>query len=79
MVKFLLDEMRSGRVPKDLLPLQAGVGNVANGVLGALGRHPDIPPFRMYSEVFQDSMFDLMFDEKLLGASATSLTITSLS
>ena len=31
----------------------------------------------MYSEVFQDSMVDLMLDEKLMGASATSLTITS--
>lgn len=77
VVNFLLEEMHKGRLPKNLLPLQAGVGNVANGVLAALGSHPDIPPFRMYSEVFQDSMVDLMFDEKLLGASATSLTITS--
>jgi acetyl-CoA hydrolase len=77
VVHFLLEEMNKGRIPKNLLPLQAGVGNVANGVLAALGRHPDIPPFRMYSEVFQDAMLDLMLDEKLLGASATSLTITS--
>ena len=77
VVNFLLDEMRAGRIPQDLLPLQAGVGNVANGVLAALGSHPDIPPFKMYSEVFQDAMVDLMSEEKLLGASATSLTITS--
>jgi len=77
VVQFLLDEMRSGRVPKNLLPLQAGVGNVANSVLGALGSHPDIPPFKMYSEVFQDSMVDLMLEEKLLGASATSLTVNA--
>jgi len=77
VVRFLLDEIHKGRLPKSLLPLQAGVGNVANGVLAALGSHPDIPPFRMYSEVFQEAMVDLMFDEKLLGASATSLTITS--
>jgi succinate CoA transferase len=77
VIGFLLEEMRSGRIPKNLLPLQAGVGNVANSVLGALGSHPDIPPFKMYSEVFQDSMVDLMFEEKLLGASATSLTITA--
>jgi succinate CoA transferase len=77
VVNFFLEEMHKNRLPKDLLPLQAGVGNVANSVLTFLGRHPDIPPFRMYSEVFQDSMVDLMFDEKLMGASATSLTITS--
>ncbi|MDH3566367.1 MAG: succinate CoA transferase [Desulfobacteraceae bacterium] len=77
VVNFLLGEMHNGRIPKNLLPLQVGVGNVANGVLAALGDHPEIPPFNMYSEVFQDAMVDLMFDKKLLGASATSLTITS--
>jgi len=77
VVRFFLEEIHKNRLPKTLLPLQAGVGNVANSVLACLGKHPDIPPFRMYSEVFQDSMVDLMLDEKLMGASATSLTITS--
>ncbi len=77
VVKFLLNEMHEGRIPKNFLPLQAGIGKVANGVLAALGDHPEIPPFNMYSEVFQDAMVDLMFAKKLLGASATSLTITS--
>ncbi|MEJ2658768.1 MAG: succinate CoA transferase [Desulfobacterales bacterium] len=76
VVNFLLEEMHKGRLPKKLLPLQAGVGKIANSVLAALGSHPDIPPFCMYSEVFQDAMVDLMADEKLMGASATSLTIT---
>jgi acetyl-CoA hydrolase len=31
----------------------------------------------MYSEVFQDSLVDLMVGERLLGASATSLTVTA--
>jgi propionyl-CoA:succinyl-CoA transferase len=77
VVRFLLEEMRSGRIPREFLPLQAGVGNVANGVLGALDRHPDIPNFQMYSEVFQDSMVDLMVSGKLTGASATSLNISA--
>ena len=77
VVDFLLAEKRAGRIPRGFLPLQAGVGNVANGVMAALGGHPDIPPFSMYSEVFQDAMVDLIVDGKLLGASATALTITS--
>lgn len=77
IIEFLLDEMRAGRIPETFLPLQAGVGNVANGVLAALGEHPDIPPFTMYSEVFQDAMADLMTSGKLQGASATSLTVTA--
>jgi succinate CoA transferase len=77
VVNFLLEEKRAGRIPPDFLPLQAGVGNVANAVIGAIGDHPDIPPFKMYSEVYQDAMADLMETGKLLGASATSLTLTA--
>src|SRR5690606_7266135 len=62
VVRFLADELRSGRVPPDFLPLQAGVGNIANAVMGALGRSPDIPPFYMYSEVLQDALIDLMVE-----------------
>ena len=75
VIQFLLKEKRAGRIPPDFFPLQAGVGNAAYAVLAGLGRHPDIPPFYMYSEVFQDSMMDLIDAGKLLGASATSLTI----
>jgi len=77
VVRFLMDEMHAGRIPESFLPLQAGVGNVANSVLAELGAHPDIPEFWMYSEVFQDAMADLMASGKLLGASATSLTLSS--
>lgn len=76
VVKFLCDEIAAGRLPKNLLPLQAGVGSVANGVMAALGEHPDIPPFSMYSEVFQDAMVDIMASGKLTGASACSLTVS---
>ncbi len=76
VVKFLSDEISAGRLPKNLLPLQAGVGSVANGVMAALGEHPDIPPFSMYSEVFQDAMVDIMASGKLIGASACSLTVS---
>jgi len=77
VVNFLLKEMKEGRIPPAFLPLQAGVGNVANSVLSVLGAHPDIPPFTMYSEVFQDAMADLMRGGKLTGASATSLTLST--
>jgi len=77
VAQFLADEMRVGRIPKDFLPLQAGVGNVANGVMQALGNSPQIPAFKMYSEVFQDSQIDLMTSDRLLGASATGLNLTT--
>jgi len=77
VVRFLVAEMQAGRIPKEFLPLQAGVGNVANSVMAELGRSAEVPPFMMYSEVFQDALVDAMLAGKLVGASATSLTLTS--
>jgi succinate CoA transferase len=75
VVHFLLEEMASGRLPAELLPIEAGVGNVANAVLGGLGRHPDIPNFLMYTEVFQPAAFELMTQERIIGASTCALTL----
>jgi hypothetical protein len=55
LVRFLLEEQAAGRLPRELPPLQSGVGNIGNGVMAGLGEHTDIPPFTMYTEVFQDS------------------------
>lgn len=76
VVRFLLDEMKAGRIPAEFLPLQSGVGNVANAVMAGLGANPDVPPFMMYSEVFQDAVLILMEQGKLVGASTTSLTLS---
>ncbi len=76
VVRFLLEEMASGRIPPDMLPIQAGVGNVANAVLSGLGKHPDIPELTMYTEVFQSAAFELMTQERICGASTTALTLT---
>lgn len=76
VVDFLLDEQRAGRIPPEFLPLQAGVGNIANAVMSCLGDEPDVPPFMMYTEVFQDSLIDLMEQGHLTGASTCSLTVS---
>ena len=76
VIRFLVDEMKAGRIPDEFLPLQSGVGNVANAVLGGLGDSVDIPPFYMYTEVFQDAAMKLLSEGKMHGASATSLTLS---
>lgn len=76
VVKFILDEMKAGRIPNGFLPMQSGVGNVANAVLAGLGDAPEIPPFQMFTEVFQDAAADLMARGRLTGASSTSLTLS---
>lgn len=73
---FLADEIKEGRIPEEFLPIQSGVGNIANAVLGALGENPNIPPFEMYSEVIQDSVIGLMRSGDIKFASATSLTVS---
>ena len=45
-------------------------------VLGALGKHPDIPAFEMYTEVIQDSVIRLMKSERVKFASSCSLTVS---
>ncbi|AKC81705.1 acetyl-CoA hydrolase [Verrucomicrobia bacterium IMCC26134] len=73
---FLAAELRAGRIPPEFLPLQSGVGDIANAVLGALGAHPEIPRFTMYSEVLQDATLALLRSGKLKFASGCSLTLS---
>ena len=74
---FLEKEMKEGRIPASFLPIQSGVGNVANAVLGALGENKHIPAFEMYTEVIQDSVIGLMKEGRIKFASGCSLTIGS--
>jgi acetyl-CoA hydrolase len=76
LVRFLLHERAAGRLPRELPPLQSGVGNIGNGVMAGLGEHTDLPPFTMYTEVFQDSCVDLMRAGRLTGVSSTALTLS---
>jgi len=74
---FLAGEIKSGRIPKEFLPIQSGVGNIANAVMASLGTNPDIPNFEMYTEVIQDSVIALIKSGKIKFASGCSLTITT--
>ncbi len=73
---FLAEEIRKGRIPADFLPIQSGVGNVANAVLGALGASPLIPNFEVYTEVIQDAVIKLMKEGRVTFASGCSLSVS---
>lgn len=73
---FLVGEMRAGRLPKSFLPIQSGVGNVANAVLFGLGDAKEIPQFEMYTEVIQDAVIELMKMGKCKFGSTCSLTLS---
>ncbi len=75
VIEFLLGEVASGRLPGELLPLQSGVGNIANAVLNGLSTGP-FERLTAYTEVIQDGMLELLESGKLLVASATALTLS---
>lgn len=75
--KFLASEFVAGRIPEGFLPIQSGVGNIANAVLGAVGANLDIPPFEVYTEVIQDAVIGLMKEDRVKFASGCSLSVTN--
>jgi len=76
LAEFLAAEMRERRIPPEFLPLQSGVGNIANAALAALGRSKDIPAFEMYTEVLQDSVVPLLESGRCRFASTCALTLS---
>ncbi|KAA6323813.1 Propionyl-CoA:succinate CoA transferase, partial [termite gut metagenome] len=74
---FLAADMKRGIIPSTFLPLQSGVGNIANAVLGALGHDKTIPDFEMYTEVLQDSVIKLMKEGRVKFASTCSLSVSN--
>lgn len=74
---FLVSELKAGRLPKEFVPLQSGVGNVANAVLGCMGENKDIPAFNIYTEVIQDAVIGLMKEGRVKFASGCSLTVSN--
>ena len=77
LANFLVDDMKAGRIPKQFLPIQSGVGATGNAVLAALGSNPRIPRFNVYSEVVQDAAIRWMLEGKVMDASATAMTVTN--
>ena len=72
IIDFLSHEVQQGRLPKELLPLQSGVGNIANAVLSGLNQGP-FENMTAYTEVLQDGMLEMIKSGKLTMASATAL------
>jgi len=52
LIEFLSSEVEAGRLPKSLLPLQSGIGNVANSIIGGLADGP-FEEVQVWTEVLQ--------------------------
>jgi succinyl-CoA:acetate CoA-transferase len=75
LIEFFEHEIKQGRLPRSLAPLQSGIGSVANAVLHGLLKS-ECTDLEVYSEVLQDAVFDLMDAGKVKFASACSITLS---
>ena len=75
ILEFLSWEVKKGRLPQSLLPLQSGVGNIANAMLYGLEEGP-FEGLTAYTEVIQDGLVRLLESGKMLSASATAFSLS---
>lgn len=75
ILDFFDHEVRMGRLTPSLLPLQSGVGNIANAVLSGLVDSP-FRDLTAYTEVLQDGMLDMLDSGTLRMASATAFSLS---
>jgi succinyl-CoA:acetate CoA-transferase len=76
VLEFFSHEVRRGRLPPELLPIQSGVGNVANAVMAGLDDGP-FGRLTAYTEVLQDGMLNLLRSDRMMLASATALSLSA--
>ncbi|HRG45626.1 MAG: succinate CoA transferase [Leptospiraceae bacterium] len=76
ILEFILFEIKKDRIPKEYLPFQSGVGNVANAVLSCIAKDKRFHEIEMWTEVLQDSIFDVLEVGKLRCASTSALTFS---
>lgn len=76
-MEFLQYEVSKGRLPPSLLPLQSGIGNIANAVIeGLSGGEANFKGLKVWTEVLQDSFLDLFDNGNLDFATATSIRLS---
>lgn len=76
VVKFLKGEIAAGRLPEDPGPIQSGVGSVGNAVLSSLASG-GFRGLSMYTEVMQDSAFNLIEEGVFKFISTSSVALAS--
>jgi acetyl-CoA hydrolase len=77
IVEFFDFEVKHGRLPRNLLPLQSGIGNIGNAVIAGLAksRFEGVP---VWTEVIQDTMLDPVESGKMAFASTSGLALSNL-
>eukprot|EP00124_Ichthyophonus_hoferi_P004153 Ihof_evm3s423 gene=Ihof_evmTU3s423 len=75
LMDFFENEVKQKRLPPNLLPIQSGVGNIANAVVSGLSKS-NFTNVSVWTEVVQDTMLDWFDTGKLRYASTTSVSLS---
>lgn len=75
LIEFFEHEVKMGRLPANLLPIQSGIGNIANAVVEGLSESK-FKNLNVWTEVLQDSFLDFLDSGSLDFATATSIRLT---
>lgn len=76
VIAFLVECQRRFEWHHWVPPLQSGVGNIANAIIGELHRSP-FRRLHFWTEVFQEGMLSLLADrDRFAGASAAALSLS---
>lgn len=75
LLEFIKHEVKTGRLPQTLLPLQTGGGHIANAVF--LGLAKEFKGFNVWTEVIQDGFLDLIDTGKVEAISCCGTCFTN--
>jgi succinyl-CoA:acetate CoA-transferase len=76
LMNFLELEVKANRLPKNLLPIQSGVGNLANGLVYGF-KESNFKDLTFYCGILQESILDLIETGHVIGASGGGFTPTT--
>lgn len=77
VVDFFLNDIRAGRIPKTMFPIQSGVGVTGNAVMEAIAQCPGLPQVEVFGEVVQDAIINMMLEGKVSRASVAAMTVSN--
>lgn len=75
LVEFFEHEVRHGRIPENLNPLQSGIGNIGNAVVEGLAQS-NFKNIDVWTEVLQDGFLEFLESGKIASATSTSIRLT---
>ncbi|QPG77339.1 acetyl-CoA hydrolase [Brettanomyces nanus] len=75
LVEFFEQEVKAGRMPENLHPLQSGIGNVGNAIIDGLA-DSNFKHMNVWTEVMQDSFLQYFESGKVDFATSTSVRLS---